>query len=151
MQVGEPRQCVSDQWTPSERLDVVEALRANGEAVGSDELGFAFVAPTRPHLDRASYLIVQFADARTQRVRLDAKPSPSDVMAVLRLGLLAFSQTGRHFVDMLDRHIGPAIAQVWQSRHILEQTTIVHDFGIQPAQRDRHPRIESRSSSPWRV
>ena len=121
-------------WTLIERPDVVESLRAQGVFFESDELGFMFHIPWEVQpADAACYLRVGFADGRVRRMKLDMRPYPTDPIAAIRHVLGAFWPTQRNMRAMLDRHVGPVVEAIWNTRTRPAGTVREFGFGTPPA------------------
>jgi GT2 family glycosyltransferase len=126
---GGVRADISGDWVQHRRLDVWRALKDEGELILSDQLGFICVART-PGLASPStgYLAVRLVDDSVRRMKVRVHFSSLDPFDAIKPLLAAFPQTHLRLGDLLDRHIGPAVAAAWAQRRSMPRTPEIKDY-----------------------
>jgi GT2 family glycosyltransferase len=120
---------ISADWVQHRRVDVSRALKDEGELILSDQLGFICVART-PGLGAPStgYIAVRLIDDSVRRMKVRVHFSSLDPFDAIKPLLSAFPQTHLRLGELLDRHIGPAVAAVWAQRRSATRTPEVKDY-----------------------
>jgi len=128
--MGGVRADLSGDWVRHRRLDVWRALKDEGELILSDQLGFICVA-RNPGIGApsAGYLAVRLVDNSIQRMKLRVHFSSLDPFDAVKPLLAAFEQTHLRLGELLDRHIGPAVAAAWAQRRRPPRAPEIKDYG----------------------
>jgi GT2 family glycosyltransferase len=126
---------VSGSWVLHPRMDVWRTLKAEGEQIMSDQLGFICVARTAAaSISTVGYLAVHMLDGGIRRMTPKLHFAAVDPIEAIKPLLIAFPQTHLRLRVLLDRHIGPAITALWSQRRLSSRAPDINEYGAVPTE-----------------
>jgi GT2 family glycosyltransferase len=119
---------MGEHWIRHPRPDVSSFLAAAAVPGAADDHGYSCFVPL-PRGDGVYFITIKLTSGEVGRVAVNLSNERPVALEAIRSTLSSFSSAHPELLQLLDRHVGPAVSALWESRYRRRGQPLVRRYG----------------------